>query len=219
MGIVSGLGLSPSELLVPDRVSAQVEVNRNSRYKPEENPTFTSPQCSGGMQTVVRFPPRITLISVGDLPEGATSVAFVTRLDRYVEVRPWPTHNPIHTSKTMLPTVKISLPSPAALTREVSRNAGIASAALVFEPWSAMARVLIEVSAIAETVVLIVEKLMRATHSIDAVAVTSRPVASPASDWAADTWTSKTHGITTSSKTVLAAGKFGPLFSAVLDGG
>ena len=56
----------------------------------------------------------------------------------------------------------------------------------MFDSWAVIGRALLEVAAIAAMVFSIVEKLMRATHGTDPVGVTSRPVASPASDWAAE---------------------------------
>ena len=56
----------------------------------------------------------------------------------------------------------------------------------MFDPWAAIGRALLEVAAIAAMVFSVVEKLLRATHGTDAVGVTSRPVASPANDWAAE---------------------------------
>ena len=70
--------------------------------------------------------------------------------------------------------------------REVSRNARIASAALVFDPWAAIGRALLEVAAIVVMVFSVVEKLVRATHGTDAVGLTNRPVASPATEWATE---------------------------------
>ena len=76
--------------------------------------------------------------------------------------------------------------SPVALMREESRNAGSASATPTSQPWSAMSRALCEVG-VAEALcwagcVWIVKLVVGVTHSVDAVGVTSGPVASPASD-------------------------------------